>query len=120
MTTLPGEWPLDPTRFPPVPKPFHMSEPFHDRGVWFFWLSADDPVIRFVGHLHCILPLPEPNPYFRRPQSRALIGINPRYDHQEAWLWIYDLLGTEAHYIDLDDEWENAINEACDIEADDA
>lgn len=113
MDTISGGWPLDPARFPPVPKAFHMSEPFQDRGIWFFWLSADQPVIDFVIHLHCVLPLPEANAYFRRAQSRVLVGINPRYDNQEAWLWIYELLETEAHYIDLDDSWESAIIEAC-------
>ena len=96
---------------PPKPKPFHMTEPFLDRGLWCFWLTADDAVLHYVSHLNCILP-PQYNPFHRRPQSRLLFMINPRYDHQEAWLWIYDQLEVETQNIELSEQWVEAVEQS--------
>ncbi|MBZ0279872.1 MAG: hypothetical protein K8L97_03970 [Anaerolineae bacterium] len=104
---------------PPRPMPFHMTDPFQDRGMGCFWLSADDHVLQFVSHLSCVLNMSYMSPFVRRPQGRALIAINPRYDVQEVWLWIYELLETETREIELDQTWENAITAACTEEPDD-
>lgn len=93
---------------PPRPRPFDMTEPFLDRGLWCFWLTADERVLQFVSHLHCILAPPS-SPFSRRPQGRLLLCINPRYDHEEAWLWIYELLQDETRLVELDDLWINAL-----------
>jgi len=98
---------------PPRPIPFHMTDPFQDRGMWCFWLSADDHVLQFVSHLNCVLNISYMSPFSPRPRGRALIAINPRYDAQEVWLWIDELLETETKEIELDESWENAIATAC-------
>lgn len=96
---------------PPQPKPYHISEPFQERGLWCFWLTADQSVLDFVLHLSCILQAPS-NPFQRRLRGRILLSINPRYDHEEAWLWINELLESEAKQIDLQSSWEDAISKA--------
>ena len=95
---------------PPKPKPFHMTEPAQERGVWNFWLTAEPEVLQFVCHLHCILQQPQ-NTLFRsrRPQSRMMFSINPRYDPQETWLWICDLLESETQKVELSDIWLNVL-----------
>jgi hypothetical protein len=98
---------------PPTPRPFHMTEPFYERGVWCFWLAADEEVLRFVSHLYCVLTVSfTPSLLQRRQSGRGMVCINPRYDHQEAWLWIYDLLEGECNPVELDELWEQAINMA--------
>ena len=59
-----------------------------------------------------------PTPFFarRRTQNRMMFSINPRYDHQEAWLWIHELLESETEEVELSDIWEQALE---DIETDD-
>lgn len=107
-----------PNRFPclpPRPKPFHMSEPAMQNGLWSFWLTADDSVLQFVNNLNCILPVAQ-SPFFRRTSGRVMVSINPRYDHQEAWTWIYSLLEAETQIIDLGETWEEAIELACQSE----
>lgn len=96
---------------PPQPRPYHITEPFQERGLWCFWLTADQTVLDFVLHLSCILQVPS-NPFQRRLRGRMLLSINPRYDHEEAWLWVNELLESEAKTIDLQASWEEAINEA--------
>lgn len=97
---------------PPRPKPFHMTDPFMDRGLWCFWLTADHPVLRFVSHLQCVLQQPmfnSPFPFRQQQQARMLFSINPRYDHQEVWLWIYETLECETKTVELGDLWVDAI-----------
>jgi hypothetical protein len=101
---------------PPKPKPFHMTEPFQEREVWCFWLAAEEPVLQFVQNLHCIMAVSASTPFGRRPPGRVLVTMNPRYDAQEVWLWIYDLLEAETQQIELDDSWEAAIVMACESE----
>jgi hypothetical protein len=91
-----------------------MSEPHQDRGLWCFWLTAEEPVLDYVAHLHCVLPM-STGSFFRRPQGRALFGINPRYDYHEAWLWIKELLEQEARPVELPESWEDAIIDACQL-----
>jgi hypothetical protein len=106
-----------PTGLPPIPKPFHITEPFENHGVWCFWLTADMPVLEFVARLNCILYAGfNPSALNRLPQMRVMYTINPRYDHQEAWLWIHELLETETARIELNDFWENALGEICKVE----
>ena len=112
-----------PDRFPslpPRPKPFHMTEATLQNGIWSFWLSADEPVIQYVGHLNCVLvltysPFSGP-PLPRRVGGRVMVNINPRYDHLEAWNWIYHTLEGETQIVDLGDTWEEAIDVACQSE----
>jgi hypothetical protein len=97
--------------FPPKPKPFNIGEPFNDRGLWGFWLTADQEIIDFVNHLSCILPASY-SPFARRPVNRAVVFINPRYDHEEVWLWLHDLLREETQHVELNDLWEEALENA--------
>lgn len=97
----------------PRPKPFHITEAKQERGLWCFWLTADDDVLDYVQHLHCILQPMHTSPFFnRRLSGRVMFAINPRYDHEEAWQWIIDLLQTETSSIELNEQWESAIDEA--------
>jgi hypothetical protein len=91
---------------PPKPKPFDMSDPFQQPGgLWSFWLTADDPLLKFAAHLSCIMPLS--TPAFSRPmRGRVMLGINPRYDHEEAWLWVYSQLEAEAQNVELSPAWD--------------
>jgi hypothetical protein len=92
-----------------------MTEPVYERGVWCFWLAADDPILQYVSHLNCVLAVSYMAPSFaQRPQGRALVAINPRYDYEEVWLWLDDLLAAETQAIHLGEAWEVAINSACD------
>ncbi|MCA0456291.1 MAG: hypothetical protein LCI00_20090 [Chloroflexi bacterium] len=97
---------------PPRPKPFHMTEPAFQNGLWVFWLTADDNVIQFVNALNCVLPFAN-SPFFRRAGARILVSINPRYDHREAWAFIQEVLQGETELVDLGESWEQAINGAC-------
>jgi hypothetical protein len=97
---------------PPKPAPFHMSEPVLDRGIWYFCVTADEEILRFVMHLPCVMSYTH-SPFLRQTTRRVTVGINPRYDHEEAWLWIYDLLEGETRFVELDESWENAIESAC-------
>lgn len=100
--------------YPPRPKPFHITDPFQDRGLWCFWLTADDEVLQFVNNLPCILSPAMMTPFQRQLKGRVMFCINPRYEYQEAWSWINDLLDCEAKRVDLDEQWEEAIGEAHD------
>jgi hypothetical protein len=101
---------------PPKPKAFHMTELFQDRGIWCFWLAAESPVLQFVQNLHCISSMSSNGGFFRPPQGRALVTINPRYDAQEVWAWISDLLEAEASEVELNESWEEAIATACEAD----
>lgn len=108
-----------PDRFPglpPTPKPFHITEPTLQNGIWIFWLTADDPVLRYVNHLNCVLAVSQ-SPFARRANGRVMVSINPRYDHMEAWTWIRQLLESETKIVDLGNTWEEAIELA--FESDD-
>jgi hypothetical protein len=95
-----------------------MTEPFLDRGLWSFWLTAEEPVLQYVANLHCILNPGTSNPFYRRPSGRILLNINPRYDYQEVWLWIHDLLQVEAQNIELNEAWESAIQQTIGVSGD--
>lgn len=109
MVMRPSAGPLG--AFPPKPKAFHMTEPVCERGIWSFWLTAEEPVLQFVNTLNCVLPFLN-SPFMRRPILRSTVSINPRYDPQEVWHWIHALLETEAQKVDLNEAWEMAIDEA--------
>lgn len=97
----------------PIPKPFHMTKLQNERDLSCFWLTANDDVLRFVYNLNCILmPASARTPFGRRLSGRVLFAINPRYDAQETWEWLHQLLETEASNVELDDTWENAIQAA--------
>ena len=115
MTTNP-----EPDRFPglpPRPQPFHMTEATLQNGIWSFWLTADEPVVQFISHLNCVLSFANSSisgsPFVRRVGGRVLVSINPRYDHLEAWNWIYHTLEGETQVVDLGETWEDAIDMAC-------
>jgi hypothetical protein len=102
------------TGLPPKPRPFDITEPFENSGVWCFWLTADVTVLQLVAGLNCILYAGcHPSPATHPPHPRVLYTINPRYDHQEAWLWIYDLLEVETKTIELNELWEDALSDVC-------
>lgn len=107
--------------FPPRPRPFDMTDPFHEHGIWSFWLTADLPVLQFVANLNCVLNVSYmPPPFAARPQGgRVMVRINPRYEHQEAWLWIYEQLELESRQVELSDTWEVALENACSLGNDD-
>ena len=107
-----------PNRFPslpPRPKPFDMTDPILQNGLWSFWLTADEPVLQYVNNLNCVLPF-SGSPFLRRSGGRVMVCINPRYDYREAWAWIREMLETETQIIDLGDTWESAIELACQSE----
>jgi hypothetical protein len=98
--------------FPPKPKPFHMSEPYQQPGgLWAFWLTADDRVLKYVGSLSCILSSSNQSnsPFARPARGRMMFNINPRYEHEEVWLWIHRLLEGESEEIELSNTWENVL-----------
>lgn len=103
----------------PKPKPYHITEPFQERNLWCFWLAADDDVLQFVDKLNCILQASHGSPFQRRLRGRVLFAVNPRYDHEEAWLWISDLLESETSRVELNESWESAIDSAHEKEAGD-
>lgn len=96
----------------PKPRPFHITEPFQERGLWCFWLSSDEDVLQFVSNLNCILQPSFGSPFSRRLQGRVLFAINPRYDHEETWLWLHEILESESARVELNEDWESAIQEA--------
>lgn len=99
---------------PPKPRPFDLTEPFDNHGVWCFWITAELPVLRLIAELHCILYSGfNLSPFNQLAQQRVLYTINPRYDHQEAWLWIHELLETETRNLELSEAWENALDDIC-------
>jgi hypothetical protein len=98
---------------PPIPKPFHMSELFYERGLWCFWLTADEGVLQYVTHLPCVLSATFPGgSLLRRRGARMLVEINPRYHREEAWAWISDVLEGETRLVELEAGWETAIETA--------
>jgi hypothetical protein len=97
--------------YPPKPKPFHMSEPFvQPGGLWCFWLTADTTILQFVATLNCIMQMPAP-PFARSAPGRVMYAISPRYNHEEAWLWIYRLLESETEFVELSELWDQAIED---------
>lgn len=113
-------YPNDKSSLPPKPTPFHITEPKFERGLWCFYLTADDDVLSYVRHLHCILqPMSTGSFFSRRLTGRVMFAINPRYDHQETWQWIVDTLGTETSSIELSEKWESAIDDALPKKRDD-
>lgn len=97
----------------PKPRPFHMTDPHQERGLWCFWLTAEQDVLRFVYNLNCtLLPSGGALPFGRRLSGRVMFAINPRYDHEETWLWLHEVLESESSLVELGDNWETAIREA--------
>lgn len=96
----------------PKPKPFHITEPNYERGLWCFWLASDEDVLQFVSNLNCILQPSFGSPFGRRLRGRVLFAINPRYDHEETWLWLHEILESESARVELNDDWESAIRKA--------
>lgn len=96
----------------PKPRPYHISDPFQDRGLWCFWLAADEQVLEFVSTLNCILKPTYDSPFNRRLRGRVLFALNPRYEHEETWLWITEMLESETKQVQLNSGWEDAIDEA--------
>lgn len=96
----------------PKPSPYHITEPFQERGVWCFYLTAEREVLEYISRLNCILQSGSGSPFQRRLRGRVLFAINPRYDHEETWVWITDLLDSEAVKVELSDQWEQAIDQA--------
>lgn len=97
----------------PKPRPFHITEPHQERGLWCFWLTAEQDVLRFVYNLNCtLLPSGGALPFGRRLSGRVMFAINPRYDHEETWLWLHEVLESETKQVELNDNWESAIRDA--------
>lgn len=98
----------------PKPKPFHITEPEEEQGLWCFWLTADDAILHYVYNLNCVLaPKPSNLPFSQdKLHARIRFAINPRYDHEETWLWLNDVLASETTVVELDTSWEDAILEA--------
>lgn len=97
---------------PPKPKPFDMSELIaQPGGLQSFWLTADEDVLKYVAHLNCVLNSSAAPPFSRNLRGRRMFSINPRYDADEAWMWIYRLLESEANKVILSDLWDEALEE---------
>jgi hypothetical protein len=103
----------------PRPRAFHMTDPFRESGLWCFWLTADDEILEFVRTLNCVLDPSSESVFRRQARGRVLFAINPRYDHEEAWLWITEILHSETQKVELNQRWENAIDNAHETELDD-
>ncbi len=107
------ESPSEKPTLPPRPKPFHITEPFEQRGVWAFWLTAEPEVIQFVRHLSCVLQVVYNGPpFFQRPNNRVMVTFDPRYEHEEAWLWVHEELEAESVPVELAEEIEAALDDA--------
>ena len=100
----------------PKPKPFHITEPVLNNGLWSFWLTAEDEVLAFVQNLHCMQIAQKSRFGSSRFQAklsgRAHFTINPRYNHDEIWAWLHEVLTAEANTVALSDSWESAIEAA--------
>lgn len=94
---------------PPQPKPFDMGEPFQQGGLWCFWLTADDEILQYVATLNCVLSATTP-PFTRPTRGRRLFSINPRYQYDETWMWLYRHLETETEEVALADMWEQTLD----------
>lgn len=80
------------------PKSFVMNNPgqFGIGGTWAFRLYAEPSLIAFVANLAPVYDL------FSYTSESCAVSIDPRWDYEEAWLWIYEQLETEAQEVDLD------------------
>ena len=97
----------------PKPRPYHITEPHQERGLWCFWLTADDDVLRFVHNLNCtITPAHNGSRFGRQLAGRVMFAFNPRYDHEETWLWLHEVLESETISVELAETWEDAIRDA--------
>jgi hypothetical protein len=115
VNELPQDDTNQPKKLPklPKPKPFHITEPHQERGLWCFWLTADDEVLHFVSDFHCIImPTFGRVPFGRKLMGRIMFAFNPRYDHEETWLWLHEVLESETKQVELNDTWEAAIRDA--------
>lgn len=86
------------------PLPFLMENPFRQHtgsGDWHFWLKADMPIYEFVRSLDCIAHV-----HYEDVWQRAWVSINPLYDYEEAWLFVYSEIEAETRRIELDKVWE--------------
>jgi hypothetical protein len=96
---------------PPTPKPFHMTEPFQQpAGLWCFWLTADEMILDYVANLNCVMQMPPPA-FVRQARGRVMYALSPRYNHEEAWMWIYRLLESETEYVELDNIWDGVFED---------
>lgn len=94
-------------------KPFHMTEPVFEDDLWCLWIYADSQILSYVQELECIIKAP----HYRQlpglpPEKRIKVAINPRYDYQEVWLWLWDILELETKHTTLSEQWENALSQA--------
>lgn len=82
------------------PKPFVMENPEqYAPGKWQFSLTAPDSLITFTKNLACVVNVV---PIYGESH---LVVINPRWDYQEAWMFIYEQLESESNETKLDDVW---------------
>ncbi len=101
----------------PQPEHFHITEPEFERGLWCFWLTADRCILEFVNKIYCIMEAPHHRVLpGRQLEDRTKFAINPRYNHQEIWKWLCQVLEVEARHIMLDAQWEDAILDAIGID----
>jgi hypothetical protein len=82
------------------PKAFVMSEP-QFVGVWLFMLTIDRKYWDFVKRMPCV------NTTSELSGNNIHVWIDPRYDYEEAWLWIYEQLETETHEVVLGAVWDS-------------
>lgn len=104
---------------PPKPRPFDMSEPFYQGGMWCFWLTADEEVLRYVSTLNCILTTSS-SPLMRSMRGRRMFSINPRYNYEETWMWLYRTLELETEHIHLGDLWTDVLSDSFEEELSDS
>lgn len=86
------------------PKAFVMENPqniISGSGNWQFWLTAPLHVYDLVASWDCVAHL-----HYEDVWKRAYVVIDPRYDYQEAWLWIYEQLEAETQQVELSDVWD--------------
>lgn len=87
-----------------TPKPFVMNEPHaYLPGRWEFVLYISEEYIGFVQSLACVSRVEDFQAAYK---DEFHVHINSRYDHQEAWQWIYEQIESEMNEIKLSSLWD--------------
>jgi hypothetical protein len=89
------------------PQPFVMENPVNiasGSGNWQFWLTLPQDkrsLYDVVASWDCVSHL-----HYEDVWRRASVIIDPRYDYEEAWLWIYEQLQIETAVVELSEFWD--------------
>jgi len=87
------------------PKAFALDNPIINHGQCLIPLVIDQRYHEFVRAMPCTLRVDD----FMSMPNLLHLHIDPRYDFEEAWLWIYEQLEAETNKVELGDVWGKAI-----------